>query len=65
MKKFFSVTTVSAVVGMLAVVLGFFGVDISAEDKTALTANVTEAVSAISFLVIFVRNVIVKLKAKK
>lgn len=65
MKKFFSVTSISAVVGMLAVVLGFFGVDISAEDKTALTTNATEAVSAISFLVIFTRNIIVKLKERK
>lgn len=65
MGKFFSVTSITAVVGMLAVVLGFFGVDISAEEKTALVTNATEAVSGISFLVIFVRNIITKLKDKK
>lgn len=65
MGKFFSVTSITAVVGMLAVVLGFFGVDISEEDKTALVTHTTEAVSGISFLVIFVRNVITKLKARK
>lgn len=65
MGKFFSVTSITAVVGMLAVVLGFFGVDITAEEKTALVTNTTEVVSGISFLVIFVRNIITKLKAKK
>lgn len=65
MGKFFSVTSITSVVGILAVILGFFGVDISAEDKTALVTNVTEVVSGVSFLVIFVRNIITKLKARK
>ena len=65
MGKFFSVTSITAVVGMLAVILGFFGVDITVEEKTALVTNATEVVSGISFLIIFVRNIITKLKAKK
>lgn len=65
MGKFFSVTSITSVVGIIAVILGFFGVDISAEDKTALVTNVTEVVSGVSFLVIFVRNIITKLKARK
>lgn len=65
MGKFFSVTSISAFIGMLSVVLGFYGVDITAEDKAALVSNATEAVSAISFLVIFARNIITKLKARK
>lgn len=65
MTKFLSVTSISAIIGMLAVVLGYFGVDVSAEDQADLAANATEAISGISFIVIFIRNVVSKIKAKK
>lgn len=65
MSKFFSVTSISAVVGLLSVILGFCGIDLTAQEKTDLITNSTQAVSAISFLAIFVRNIVVKLKDKK
>ena len=65
MTKFLSVTSITAIIGMLAVILGYFGVDVSAEDQADLVANATEAVSGISFIVIFIRNVVSKIKAKK
>lgn len=65
MTKFLSVTSITAIIGMLAVILGYFGVDVSAEDQADLAANATEAISGISFIVIFIRNVVSKIKAKK
>lgn len=65
MTKFLSVTSITAIIGMLAVILSYFGVEVSAEDQADLVANATEAVSGISFIVIFIRNIVSKIKAKE
>lgn len=65
MTKFLSVTSITAFVGMLAVILGYCGVEISAQEQAELVTNASSAVSGIGFLIIFARNVITKLKAKK